>query len=204
VLRSGKPVTESDDGVLRGRSREFKRGEQVMQRFIITLAAVALASGAVACSDDDTTSPGGETVLQAVTPPDGATEVDLSVGITMRLSGPMASGMEQYIDLHEGSVAGPLVPMTCALSDDRRTLACSPDQPLEPGTAYTIHMGAGMTDEAGRPVETETHGMAMGGEPVTGDMMGGVHGSQAAGKMGSGWRHQGDEHLGMAFTFETA
>lgn len=175
-----------------------------MQRFIITLTAIALASGAVACSDDDTTSPGGETVLQAVTPADGATTVDPSVGITMRLSGAMASGMEQYIDLHHGSVAGPLVPMTCALSADRRTLTCTPNQPLEPGTGYTIHMGAGMMDETGRPVETETHGMAMGGEIVTDDMMGGMHGGQGSGMMGSGWRHQGDEHLGMAFTFETA
>jgi len=175
-----------------------------MQRLIITLTAITLASGAVACSDNETTSPGGETVLESVTPPAGATDVDPSGSITMRLSGPMASGMEQYIDLHEGSVAGSVVPMTCALTSDRRTLTCVPDQPLEPGTAYTIHMGTGMMDETSRPVETETHGMAMGGEPVTDDMMGGMHGGQAAGMMGSGWRHQGDGHLGIAFTFETA
>jgi len=175
-----------------------------MQQLIFTLAAIALASAAVACNGNDPTSPGGETVLEAVTPPAGASDVDPSGTMTMRLSGPMASGMEQYMDLHEGSIGGRVVPMTCALSADRRTLTCTPDQPLKPGTTYTIHIGAGMMDGTGRPVEAETHGMAMGGEPVTGAMMGGMHGGQAAGMMGPGWRHQGDEHLGMAFTFETA
>jgi hypothetical protein len=122
----------------------------------------------------------------------------------VRFSQPMAGGVEQYVDLHQGGIDGPVVPMPCELSDDRSTLTCTPGQPLQSGTAYTIHIGAGMMDEGGRPVEVEDHGMGMGGQPVTGGMMGGVHGGQSTGLMGPGWQHPGDGHLGMAFTFETA
>jgi hypothetical protein len=43
----------------------------------------------------------------------------------------------------------------------------------------------------------------MGGQSVTGQMMGGMHGGQPSSMMGPGWRHSGDDHVGMAFTFES-
>jgi hypothetical protein len=76
--------------------------------------------------------------------------------------------------------------------------------PLQPGTSYTIHMGSGMMDASGRPVETAEHGLQMGGQSVTGQMMGGMHGGQPSSMMGPGWRHAGDDQVGMAFTFEAA
>lgn len=59
-------------------------------------------------------------------------------------------------------------------------------------------------DGNGRPTETEEHGIGMGGQPVTREMMGGVHDGQPMHMMSPGWDHQGGDHWGMAFTFETA
>ena len=175
-----------------------------MRRVTIVLAAAALTSVSSACGGNDTTSPDGQTVLEEVTPAAGALDVDPEGSIRVRFSQGMAGGMEQYVDLHQGGIDGPVVPMACELSDDRSMLTCTPEQPLQAGKAYTIHIGAGMMDESGRPADVESHGMGLGGQPVTGGMMGGMHGGQSTGLMGQGWQHPGDGHLGMAFTFETA
>jgi hypothetical protein len=173
-----------------------------MRLLTLALAVAGPALGLAACSDDGTTAPGSDTTLEAVTPSAGATGVAPAGPITVRFSGSMGAGMEQYLDLHRGDIGGPIVQMNCAWSDDRTTLTCTPGVPLQPGTSYTIHMGSGMMDASGRPVETEDHGLQMGGQPVTGQMMGGMHGGQASSMMGPGWRHPGDDHVGMAFTFE--
>jgi hypothetical protein len=169
----------------------------------IALAVIGPAVGLTACSDNGTTAPDGGTALEAITPSDGATGVDPTGAITIRFSGPMGSGMEQYMDLHQGDITGPVRQVSCVWSDDRTTMTCTPGAPLQPGSNYTIHLGSGMMDASGRPVDTEEHGRQMGGEPVTDQMMGGMHGGEATNMMGSGWRHPGDDHLGMAFTFET-
>lgn len=178
-----------------------------MRHQILSLAVIA-ASAAAACSSDNTTngttSPSGETVLQSVTPTGGATSVDPGTPITVRFSGPMADGMQQYVDLHQGGIAGPVTPMTCTLSSDRSEVACVPNQPLQHGSTYTIHVGGGMIDADGRPVEVEQHGMGMGGQLVPGQGMGGMHDGQPGGMMGPGWVHSGDGTLGMAFSFQTA
>ncbi len=114
----------------------------------------------------------------------------------------MGMGLEQFIDLHHGDVSGPIMPMTCTWSADRTTLACTPVTPLAAGTSYTVHLGGGMTDGSGHHVEVEHHGMDMGGQPVTDQMMGGMHGGQPMGMMGQGWLDS-DGHRGMAFTFTT-
>jgi hypothetical protein len=121
----------------------------------------------------------------------------------VRFNGSMGAGMERYVDLHRGDIAGPLVPMSCIWSTDRSTLTCTPGGPLQPGTRYTIHLGSGMVDAGGRRVETEEHGMQMGGQPVNGQMIGPMHGPEPAGMMEPGWRGAGDGHFGMGFTFET-
>jgi hypothetical protein len=172
-------------------------------RLVVPLAAIVLVAGATGCGDNNTTAPGTDTVLESVSPAAGATGVDPMGSIVVRFSGPMATGMEQYVDLHQGDVSGPIVPMTCTFSGDRTTLTCTHAQPLQPGTGYTIHLGSGMMDGSGHPVEVESHGMAMGGQPVTGQIMGGMHGGQPMGMMGQGWQ-DGDGHLGMEFTFQTS
>jgi hypothetical protein len=171
-------------------------------RAIVLSLSVATSWLLAACGSDQATGPSPDTVLEAVSPAAGATGVALSAPVTVRFSGPMANGMERYMDLHHGDIGGAAFPMTCGWSSDRTTLTCRHDEPFQSGTDYTIHIGAGMMDANGRPAETESHGMAMGGVPVTGSMMGGTHAGQPTAMMGQGWQ-DGQGHLGVGFTFRT-
>jgi hypothetical protein len=92
--------------------------------------------------------------------------------------------------------------MTCTWSSDRTGLTCGHDEPLQSGTDYTIHVGGGMMDADGRPAETESPGMELGGLAVTGSMMRGIHAGQPTGMMGQGWLDKAG-HLGVSFTFRT-
>jgi Big-like domain-containing protein len=171
-----------------------------------TILGLALGLGACSGSDTGTTGPEptGTTALESVVPAAGATHVNPAGPMTIRFSGPMAAGMQQYVDLHRGDVAGPIVPMSCAMSADLAAITCTPDQPLEQHTRYTLHMGSGMMDAQGHHAEVEQHGMGMGGQPVTGGMMGGMHGGEPWGMMGGDWSDPQDGHPGMAFDFTTS
>ena len=174
----------------------------------VCLAITGTALGLAACGSDGngTTGPepAGTTVLESVAPAAGATDVDPAGTMTIRFSGPMATGMQQYVDLHQGDISGPIVPMSCTMSADRAAITCTPAQPLEHRTRYTLHMGSGMMDAQGHHAEIEQHAMGMGGQPVTGGMMGGMHGGEPMGMMGADWSDPADGHMGMAFGFTTA
>jgi hypothetical protein len=139
--------------------------------------------------------------LASVTPPPGATSVSTTTTVVASFSQPMMAGMEQYVDLHQGGVDGPIMPMSCAWNGDRTTLTCTPNNPLAGGTQYTIHMGAGMMDGLGDMMDVADW-TTMGGQWATGGMMGGTHGGMAVGMMGAGWT-DGSGHYGMLFPFTT-
>ncbi len=160
------------------------------------LAALAVAALA-ACSSSTAPTTG---TLSAVSPAPAASAVPTSTTITLTFGQPMMAGMEQYMDLHQGAVSGATVPMGCAWSPDQTVLTCTPASPLAAGTQYTIHVGAGMTDDQ--------HGMmgmddwtTMGGQWATSGMMGATHAGQPIAMMGSGWKH--GSHYGMLFGFTT-
>ncbi len=120
-------------------------------------------------------------------------------------------GMQMYVALHEGAdVIGPEVDGTWSWSDNHTTLTFSPADPLKSQTAYTIHMGGGMTDDHGHTIDLEQHGHAMGGEWVTQQMMddrtkhGGMMGMSGDDMTGPGWQHPDNGTYGMIFTFTTA
>jgi hypothetical protein len=161
---------------------------------LATLTTVLLA----ACSNS--TAPNAVS-LTSVAPAPGASAVSTTTTVMASFSGPMMAGMEQYVDLHQGGVDGPIMPMTCAWNGDRTTLTCTPNSPLAGGTGYTIHMGAGMTDAQGNMVNM-AHGTTMGGQWATSGMMGGTHGGMNVGMMGAGWK-DGMGHYGMLFPFTT-
>jgi hypothetical protein len=161
--------------------------------------AGVLAAALVACSDS--TSPPATVALTAVSPTPSATAVATSTTIMLTFDHPMASGMEQYMDLHQGGVDGPTVPMNCAWNPDHTTVTCTPAGPLAHGTPHTIHVGAGMTDQHGDLLDMD-HWTTMGGQWCTDSMMGGTHDGHHVGTMDDGWRHGG--HYGMAFAFTTA
>jgi len=160
------------------------------------IAAIAVL--AVGCSDSTGPSTG---TFTAVSPAPAATAVAPSTMIRLTFGQPMMPGMEKYMDLHQGGVSGPTVPMSCAWNPDRTVLTCTPASPLAPGTAYTIHVGAGMTDAHGRIVDMGDW-TTLGGQWADSGMMGGSHDGQPVGMMGAGW--QQGAHYGMLFTFTTA
>jgi len=88
----------------------------------------------------------------------GATSVSPGVTMTMKFSGPMAAGMEQYVDLHDGTAAGPLHSMRCTWSADRTTLTCVPGTPLQDNATYTLHLGAGMIAAGGGTADEARNG----------------------------------------------
>jgi Big-like domain-containing protein len=160
--------------------------------------------GVVACTSPTAPaiSPGAPaTSLVSVAPAGGATNVAVGAPMVMQWDHPMQAGMEMFVALHQGGVDGPVMPMTCVWSPDRSTLTCAPQTPLASGMTYTIHVGGGMRDATGGSVDMGP-GMGMGGDWVTGGMMGGGMMGDST-MMGPGW-NAGNGTYGMIFTFVTA
>jgi Bacterial Ig-like domain len=145
-------------------------------------------------------------IFMSVTPQGGATGVSASTPIVFRFGAAMGTGMEQYVDLHIGDLAGPSVPLLCGWSSDRATLTCTPRDRLSSRTTYVAHLGGGMLTQAGQLLDYNQFGPAMGGQWITGGMGGMMAGSHAGGPWGMmspGWRNANGSY-GMAFSFTTA
>lgn len=176
------------------------------------LLVVPAMLGIAACSDDTgPAGPGGaETLLLSVEPRGGAVGVDPGAPITVTFDHPMHPAMSEYAALHEGDVTGPEVEGTWGWSEGGATLTFTPAAPLAPATAYTIHLGGGMHDANGHPVDLGAHGAHMGGDWATSGMMGGgmmgggTGGVPGSDHMGQGWRHPSNGSYGMVFSFTTA
>ncbi len=149
------------------------------------------------------TGSGAHTFLMSVSPRGSATRVATTTSIVLTFSHAMAAGMEQYVDLHEGDLSAPTVALSCSWSGDRTTLTCAPAEPLKPGTHYTTHIGAGVTDAGAGAVDFDQYRAALGGQWVMGGMMGTTHGGMGMGSLGAGWRGANGSY-GMAFPFTTA
>ena len=175
----------------------------------IGVLAGCVALGCGGEHDDMMMGPGGmgggvrSAVFISVSPAGGQGGVSLATSIVMRFGVAMEADMEEYVDLHQGDLTGPVVPMSCGWSADRTTLTCSPAAPLEPHTTYWIHLGGGLMDEAGDPVDYDQYGPMMGGEWIQGGMMSGSHAGSPWGMMGGAW-HDAHGGYGMAFPFTTA
>ena len=171
-----------------------------------TIPAAALLMSlvvAAACGSDGTgPSAAATTELVSVTPPGGATGVPTAGPMVMTFSHPMMPGMEQYLDLHQGDVSGPLIAITCTWSADRLTVTCVPVQPLHPNAPYTFHAGGGMMDADDHPADMGRHQTQTGGQWLMPGMMGGMHAGAPMSGMGAGWK-AGNGSYGMTFTFTT-
>jgi hypothetical protein len=170
----------------------------------LVLAAVA-GLAVPACTDG--TLP-DQTVLTSVSPAGGAVGVSVDTAIEVEFSHPMHDQMTDYAVLHHGAgIEDSVVAGTWHWSSDRTHMTFVPAQPLEHGTAYTLHLGGGMMDSAGHHVDLATHGHDMGGVMVTHGMMdawtmhGGMTGDHDM--TGPGWQHPADGTYGMLFTFTT-
>jgi hypothetical protein len=178
-----------------------------------TVHALALATAVLAnagCSSGaDPTAPQADdvTALLSVQPVGGSVDTSVGATVVVTFDHAIAEGMEKYADLHEGTVAGPVVAGAWSRSVDGATLTFTPSVPLKPATTYVIHLGGDMMDENGHVVDLEMHGDMMGGQWATQSMMtGGMGmGSGSMGShMGTGWQHPDNGSYGMVFTFTTA
>jgi hypothetical protein len=172
-------------------------------RATLTLGiVVGFLLSATGCGDE-TTAPADETpvaaALASVVPSGGATGIDPNTMIRIGFTHPMQAGMQMYAVLHEGGAGGPLVDGTWAWSGDMMHLTFQPTEPLEHQTEYTIHLGGGMRDAEGNPIDWEPSSQHMGGEWCTADMLGGMMNHM----MGPGWMHENGTY-GMGFMFTTS
>lgn len=175
-----------------------------------TLAlAAALSLGAAACADNPAQPLEAPAELLSVTPQGGSTGVSVGTTVVVTFDHAINPVMVEYAALHEGDVTGPEVAGTWSLSEDGTELSFTPDEALKPATTYTIHLGGGMMDASGQHVNFEHHGMEMGGQWATEDMMtggmggtGGMMGGQGH-HMGDGWQGPNGSY-GMVFSFTTA
>lgn len=170
----------------------------------VLLAPVLLA----ACSGGSApTAVAAPTELLSVAPTGGSTDVSVDTVVTVTFDHAMNPAMSQYADLHEGDLSGPVVEGTWSWSQDTTVLTFTPSAPLKAATTYTIHLGGGMMDADGEPVDMDEYGPGCGGQTATAGMMGaggGMMGSGGQGShMGQGWQ-SADGDYGMIFTFTTA
>ena len=161
---------------------------------------VVLALAVLSACQSNAVAPSLTTHVVTVVPAGGATGVDPTAPIVATFSHAMQAGMEQYVALHQGDVAGPVVPGAWMWSDDRTTLTFTPLQPLAPHATYTLHLGGGMRASDGGFVDFEHCVAQHGGAWATGSMM---TGGRMNDMMGAGWRHPNGS-FGMTFTFTTA
>jgi hypothetical protein len=136
---------------------------------------------------------GARSMLMSVSPTGDALDVPVATAVVMQFGWRMLEGMEQLVVLHEGDLAGPLVPMNRAWSSDRTTLTCVPLATLKSHTRYVIHMGAGMRDTDGDSLGAQTW-MPSGSWWVMPSMMGNST------MMGSGWSSNGRYGVASGFT----
>jgi hypothetical protein len=182
-------------------------------RKLVAVAVLATPFVVSGCEDDITQAEVEETLLLSIAPQGGAMDVDPNGPIVIDFSHPMMEGMEQYADVHEGHVEGPLVPGSWSWNEGRTKLTFTPDSPLKPLTQYVVHLGGGMQDQTGHHINYEEHGLGtgnggMGGQWMTQEMhQGGNHGyGNGMGGMGMGtnWSHPTNGGYGMTFTFTTS
>ena len=164
---------------------------------LVALGGLVLAS--VACTNN-VTNPNGQMILASVAPPGGATGVDPNTTVAVEFSHAMRPGMEQYMAVHRGDLAGPLVSGSWTWSSDGTTCEFRPDAPFEHQMHYVIHVGGGLQDVHDHHVDFGHGATHMGGHLIDGDMM---HGPMMQhGMTGHGWMHP-DGSYGMGFEFQT-
>lgn len=184
-------------------------------RYSTVILAGAAALSLAACGNDMPMGPGsmgmqvvspgampGKPAFMSMSPAGGDMGVSTGASVTFRWDTPMGVGMEQFVDLHQGSLGGPTVPMGCIWSADQTQLTCTPTAPLRPGTRYVVHVGGGMMDANGQPIDIGQYGPGFGGQWIMGGMMGGFHAGTPWGGLGAGWRHSNGS-FGMWFSFTT-
>lgn len=184
-------------------------------RLLGLAVGAGLLVATIGCEEGTTAPALEETALLSVIPQGGATGVDPNGPLVIEFSHPMHQGMEEYADVHEGDVEGPLVEGSWSWNEDFTKLTFTPATPLKSQTQYVVHIGGGMVDENGEPINYGLHGLGMGGQWMTQQMhqggqhgygmgQGGMGGMGGGFSMGEGWTHPTNGSYGMVFIFTTS
>ena len=177
---------------------------------LVTVGAAALLGACSSSPTDEAAGPDGPTVLLSVLPAGGAVDISLTTDITVGFSRTISDNLRHFVALHDGDCPGPVVSGTWTRTSDGMGLGFIPFGPLIPGTEYTIHVGGGMTDGFSQPFDLRLHGIPLGGETATEEMVLGPDGMGMGVDMmgatithtGLGWAHS-DGTYGMVFQFTT-
>ncbi|MDE3152823.1 MAG: Ig-like domain-containing protein [Gemmatimonadota bacterium] len=176
-----------------------------MKRSIQWSAVVTAAAVLAACSGSSAspTAPGNHPVaaqVVSVSPAGGATGVSANSAVVVTFSQPMHASAATYMSLHQGTVAGAVVPAHGMWSPDSTQFTFSPDSMMAAHSTYAFHMGGGFTDAKGDSLDLSRCAQ-FGGQAVTSQMMSG--GMMGGSEMGSGWQTPGTNTYGMMFSFTT-
>jgi len=181
-----------------------------MSRIPLSLGLLAAALALGACTTS-LTAPVDPTAIRptvlSIVPASATTGVDPTKPVTISFSHPMLTGMEMLVVLHEGTVTGPQVAGTSGWSADRTVLTFTPSAALKAKTLYILHFSPSLQGANGQMINMAA-GMAIGGQYVSGGMMGStasgmMNGQWGLGMMGAGWQSS-DGTFGMYFMFTTA
>ncbi len=180
--------------------------------FRLPLTSVAVALGACLSSptSDDPFGTTEQTLLLSIRPAAGAVDVSITTDIEISFDHSIPEMMRSYVALHDGDCPGPVVAGVWSGTSDHMGLHFMPTEPLVPGTEYTVHIGGGMTDSFGMPVDLEFFGVPMGGEWATEGMVLGpdgmgmdMMGQPILDHAGMGWAGTNGNY-GLVFSFTTA
>lgn len=181
-----------------------------MSRNLLAIIVIASSLALGACSSSsssptstDATAPAALGVLPAAS----ATGVSATAPIVVTFNVSMMSGMETLVVLHEGSVTGTQVMGVSTWSADRTALTITPATALKAKTTYVVHLSPSLKGTNGTMIDL-AQCTKIGGQSISGSMMGAgaggmMGGTWGPGMMGAGWQAT-DGTFGMQFTFTTA
>lgn len=185
-----------------------------MRRAFLFAALLAAPMALPGCGDNNNNVPGGTgetpseptqsgaaTALVTISPTPGPATDTVGTPISLKFDGAMDTASARFVDLHQGSIDGPVVPMNCGwqLADSLLSCTATAAQPLQADAPYTLHIGAGMTGSNGEVLST-TPLIAWGGVPVDPTKTT-THNGQPIGSLGKGWTGDGPT-AGYAFAVQ--
>jgi hypothetical protein len=174
---------------------------------LATLASILTLGACSATSSPSDVLASDTPVALSVLPAAATTGVDPTKPIVVTFNMSMMTGMEMLVILHEGSVTGPEVTGSSSWSTDRRVLTITPAATLKAKTTYVVHLSPSLQGMNGKSIDL-SQCTKLGGQFVSGGMMGSsaggmMNGTWGSGMMGAGWKAS-DGTFGMLFTFTTA
>jgi len=179
----------------------FPRMSVAAPAVALLLAACGSSGGPASPTDTVALAPS----LASIQPGNATTGVDPNNPVVLQFTHAMMTGMEMLVVLHEGSVTGAAVAATATWSSDRTMLTLKPQAAMKRGTTYVVHLSPSLQDTAGHMINMAS-GAMMGGQTVTGGMMGSssmMNGQWGQGMAGAGWQASNGT-FGMMFTFTTS